>query len=93
MFAHILKSIDKRSDVDPADKQRAEQEYGKDIAYADPVNKKYPIDTEDHIRAAWNYINKPEDAGKYGDRDLKTLRGRIIAAWRKNIDKAGPPSA
>src|SRR5215831_8093109 len=38
--------------------------YG-DVKYADPGyqsdgKKRYPIDTEKHIRAAWNYINKPK---------------------------------
>jgi hypothetical protein len=44
--------IDKRDDVDPKD---GEREYG-DAEFADPVNKKYPIDTEKHVRAAWSYM-------------------------------------
>ncbi len=64
-----------------------------DVAYADEKNKKYPIDTEEHIRAAWSYINKEKDAAEYDAAELKTIKGKIIAAWKKEIDKDGPPSA
>lgn len=66
--------------------------YG-DVKFADEDNKKYPIDTEEHIRAAWNYINKKKNAAKYSAEDLKTVKGKIVAAWKKEIDKEGPPSA
>lgn len=92
MYAHVLKGIDKRSDVDAADKARAESDYG-DVKFADPTNKKYPIDTEEHIRAAWNYINKPNDSDKYSAEDVKAMKAKIIAAWKKHVDKDGPPSA
>src|SRR6185312_11663118 len=44
-------------------------DYG-DVEYADPGyqpdgKKRYPIDTAEHIRAAWNYINKKKNADKY----------------------------
>src|SRR5207249_3275639 len=80
-----------RSDVSEADKKRAKDEYG-DVQYADEKNKKYPIDTEAHIRAAWNYIDKDKNASKYSAEDLKKIKARIVAAWKKVIDKAGPPS-
>lgn len=72
--------------------KEGEDKYG-DVKFADPKNKKYPIDTEQHIRAAWNYINKPKNAGKYSAEDLKTIKDRIIAAWKKTISSDGPPSA
>ena len=37
--------IERRDDVNP---KRGEHEYG-DVDFADPVNKKYPIDTPTHI--------------------------------------------
>ena len=85
------KSIDKRPDVTPADKEHAQSEYG-DVNFADEKNKKYPIDTEEHIRAAWNYINKEGNAGKYDPDEVATIKGKIVAAWKNKIDKAGPPS-
>lgn len=81
--------IAKRDDTKPTE---GESEYG-DVKFADPKNKKYPIDTEEHIRAAWNYINKPDSAAQYSAADVDTIKGHIIAAWKDKIDKAGPPSA
>lgn len=65
--------------------------YGK-VEYADPAEGKYPIDTEEHIRAAWNYVNKPKNATILGEKAAST-RAKIIAAWKKKIDPKGPPSA
>jgi len=45
--------IEKRDDVNP---QEGVHEYGR-VQFADPTNHKYPIDTPEHIRAAWSYIN------------------------------------
>jgi len=84
-----LKKIAARQDVKP---EEGERKYG-DVNFADEKNKKYPIDTEAHIRAAWNYINKAKNAAKYSPEDLKIIKGRIIAAWKDKIDPAGPPSA
>jgi Caudovirus prohead serine protease len=71
--------------------------YG-EVAYADPgyqddKKKRYPIDSEKHIRAAWNYINKPKNAGKYSAEQVKHIKSKIIAAWQDKIDPEGPPSA
>lgn len=85
---HLFK-IAERKDVNP---ESGKKKYG-DVKFADEKNKKYPIDSEAHIRAAWNYINKPKNAGKYSADDLKTIKGKIIAAWKSKIDKDGPPSA
>ncbi len=81
----------RREDVSAADKKRAVGEYG-DVTYADEENKKYPIDTEKHIRAAWNYIRMPRNAAKYADKGA-SIKRKIIAAWKKKIDSKGPPSA
>jgi phage head maturation protease len=79
----------------PAEKS-ADKPYG-DVTYADPGHRKdgkarYPIDSEDHIRAAWNYIHKPKNAKKYGNDDLASVKNKIIAAWKEKIHKDGPPS-
>lgn len=85
----IVEKVSERSDSDPAE---GEDKYG-DVTFADPTNKKYPIDTVEHIRAAWNYINKPKNAGKYSAKDAAAIKRRIVAAWKAKIDKDGPPSA
>lgn len=74
-----------------------EEPYG-DVKYADPGyqpdhEKRYPIDTEEHIRAAWNYIHKIRDEDKYTAKQREEIEHRIIAAWKDKIDKAGPPEA
>jgi uncharacterized coiled-coil protein SlyX len=66
--------------------------------YADPGfqsdgKKRYPIDTEAHIRAAWNYIHQPKNAGLYTKEQLDRITARIVAAWKDRIDEGGPPSA
>jgi hypothetical protein len=78
-----------REDVNP---KSGEKKYG-DVKFADAKNKKYPIDTEAHIRAAWNYINKEKNAAKYSAEDAKSIKSAIVAAWKDKIDKEGPPSA
>ncbi len=72
-------------------------DYG-DVEYADSGlqadgKKRYPIDTAEHIRAAWSYINKPENCSKYGSGDCAKVKAKIVAAWKEHVDKDGPPSA
>jgi len=86
------KAISKRPDVTAADRQRAQGEYG-NVEYADSVNKKYPIDTEEHIRAAWNYIGQAKNQAQYSAAEVATIKRKIIAAWKKKIDPEGPPGA
>lgn len=80
-----------RADVSTADKERAVKEYG-NVTYADETNKKYPIDTEEHIRAAWSYINMPKNQAMYADKGA-AIKAKIVAAWKKVIDPKGPPEA
>lgn len=82
------KAIGKRKDINPKDGIAS---YG-NITFADQKNKKYPIDTEEHIRAAWTYISQEKNAAKYEADEVTAIKKRIVAAWKKLIDKAGPPS-
>lgn len=68
--------------------------YG-NVAYADPKNGKYPIDTAAHAKAAWSYINMPKNAAKYpmNGVTLSDVKGRIKAACAKfGIDTSGSNS-
>lgn len=56
--------------------------YG-DVTYADPKNGKYPIDTAEHTRAAWSYINQAKNAAEYSAKELAAIKGRIRSAARK----------
>jgi len=68
------------------DEFAATEPYG-DVKYADPGyrdnKKRYPIDTPDHIRAAWAYINVPKNAGMYTDEQLASIKSKIQAAAKK----------
>ncbi|MEP6704218.1 MAG: DUF6582 domain-containing protein [Acidobacteriota bacterium] len=72
-------TIHKREEVDPG---RGEDEYG-DVEFADPVNNKYPIDTEKHVRAAWSYINQRDNAAKYENGEVELIKSRIVKAAEK----------
>jgi hypothetical protein len=70
----------------------------RELIYADPGHQpdgkhRYPIDTERHVRAAWNYINRPSNARRYTTDQVGRIRAAIIAAWKEKIDIEGPPSA
>ena len=71
--------IDKRDDVNP---KSGETEYG-DVEFADPVNNKYPIDSEKHVRAAWSYINHEDNAAKYDKDEVALIKKRIKKAAKK----------
>ena len=72
--------IDRREDVNP---HEGERRYG-DVEFADTVNNKYPIDTAEHVRAAWNYIHHKDNAGKYEKSEVEAIKKRIQGAARKH---------
>jgi hypothetical protein len=72
--------IDRREDVNP---NEGERKYG-DVEFADSTNKKYPIDTPEHIRAAWSYINHADNAAKYDVDEVEVIRQRIKRAAKRH---------
>lgn len=66
--------------------------YG-NVTYADPgyqadKQARYPIDSEEHVRAAWSYINQADNASRYSANQLTAIKKRIMDAMRKyGIDK------
>ncbi|MFB9926002.1 DUF6582 domain-containing protein [Amycolatopsis halotolerans] len=80
----VTESVDAEvSFVDEADKAP----YG-DVKYADPGYqkdkvKRYPLDTKDHAKAAWSYINQAKNAALYNATQLKAVRSRIKGALKK----------
>lgn len=79
-----------RRTAEPDDDERADdpkKPYG-DVTYADPGyqkdgKKRYPLDSEDHCKAAWSYINMPKNAAKYTPEQLAKIKGKIKAALKK----------
>jgi len=74
-----MAKIERRDDVSP---KEGEREYG-DVAFADPTNKKYPIDSAEHVRAAWSYINHRDNAAKYDADEVRTIKDRIRRAAKR----------
>jgi hypothetical protein len=72
--------IERRPDVNPGE---GEREYG-DVTFADPVNKKYPVDTPEHVRAAWSYIHHKDNAAKYEPGEVREIKVRIRRAAVKH---------
>lgn len=72
--------IDKRDD---ANSEEGGRKYG-DVTFADPVNNKYPIDTPEHVRAAWNYINHKDNAAKYDADEVETIKSRVKSAAKQH---------
>lgn len=64
--------------------------------YADPGyqsdgQKRYPLDSESDIRAAWAHIHQLVNAGQYTDTQIAHIKARIVAAWQERIGVDGPP--
>jgi hypothetical protein len=68
----------------PPAPRAAAKPYG-NVAYADPKNGKYPIDTAAHAKAALAYISMPKNAAKYplNGVTLSSVKARITAACKK----------
>jgi hypothetical protein len=52
--------------------------------YQSDKKKRYPINTEDHARAPWSYINKEDNASTYSSDDLKKVNSRIKRTCKKS---------
>lgn len=68
--------IHRRRDTDPTE---GLDKYGPTL-FADPTNKKYPIDTPGRIKAAWAYIHQPRNAAKYTAAERRSITSRIRKA-------------
>lgn len=84
-------------DLQKKDGDKPAGDYG-DVEYADPGYQsdgkpRYPIDSEERIRAAWDYINKKKNQSKYSSDEVSKIKAKIVAAWKDKIDSEGPPSA
>jgi Caudovirus prohead serine protease len=69
------------------EKKDSDKPYG-DVTYADPGYQedgkhRYPIDTEEHVRAAWSYINQEKNQSAYSSSELSSIKGKIKSAAKK----------
>ena len=65
-------------------KLAASKQYG-NVAYADPKNSKYPINSAARVRAAWAYICMPRNAAEYplNGVTLQEVKNNILSAAKK----------
>jgi peptidoglycan hydrolase-like protein with peptidoglycan-binding domain len=68
-------------------KAASSEPYG-DVGYADPGyqddgKKRYPLDSEEHCKAAWAYINVPANQEPYTAEQVAAIKAKILAAGRK----------
>jgi hypothetical protein len=80
------------SDVASSDKPYGDVHYCDNGMQSDG-KKRFPCDTEEHIRAAWSYSHHQNVTSKYTPEQLAKLHSCIESAWKAKIDPAGPPSA
>ena len=81
----VERVLDAMSEILEADDPK--KPYG-NVTYADPgyqadKKKRYPLDTEQHVKAAWSYINMEKNAGKYSSAQLSRIKGKIKSAAKK----------
>jgi HK97 family phage prohead protease len=96
--AEALRCLGRRGEAPRADAPDAERDPDGAVPYADPGycedgRKRYPIDSEPHIRAAWAYIHQRDNAARYTEGQLARIKERIITAWQQEIGPDGPPAA
>lgn len=83
----MTKRIHRRLDAQPSE---GLDKYGPTI-FADPTNKKYPIDTPGRIKAAWAYIHQPSNSAKYTAAERRTIMGHIRkAAKARRVELPDP---
>jgi hypothetical protein len=68
--------IARRTDINPVEGLR---EFG-DVPFADPTNHVFPVDTPEHVRAAWTAISQQGNAAKYRAEDVAIIKERIRQA-------------
>lgn len=73
--------------LNPSEERDPKAPYG-NVTYADPgyqadKKKRYPLDTKDHAKAAWSYINMPKNAKKYTSSQLASIKAKIKAALKR----------
>ena len=84
MATESATSEDSTVEADKAERKSPPKGYPSDPSqYLDPQGWKYPVDTEEHVRAALSYLSQESNASKYSDSQLKTMWSKLKAAANK----------
>ena len=70
---------EKEGDYGPA----SEAQYA-DPGYQSDKKPRYPLSTKEKCKAAWGYINHPDNAAKYTPKQLAAMKSKIKAACKKH---------
>jgi hypothetical protein len=86
-FSVVINPAVKTAYINNSQKNEEKEPHGK-VPYADPGYqkdgvKRYPIDTEKHIRAAWSYINVPKNREFYTADQIKKIESKIKSAAKQ----------
>src|SRR6266702_2908415 len=54
-----------------------------DLGFQKDGRKRYPIDTSEHIKTSWQFINQAEDASRYSTDQLARIKNKIKVAAEK----------
>jgi len=92
-FSVVINPAIKTAYINNSQKEdlKSKKPYG-DVSYADPGYQKdgmfrYPLDTVNHVRSAWNYINMPKNQKFYSESELGKIKSKIKqAAERQDIE-------
>ena len=85
-----MRGSDLSADVNPGGEEQSPE-----TPFADPNSRKFPLDTEEHIRAAWTLVSDTENpALSYdaGEREALKERIRQAAADRAIALDSGTPA-
>jgi len=83
VFMRVAKKSTEPNEMESGHKSAPKGYPKKKIEYADPKNFKYPIDTEEHARAAWSYIHQERNRKGYTSEELAYIESRIKRALKK----------
>lgn len=56
--------------------------------FADVANKKYPLDNDAQVIAAWQYVNTAKAADLYDTDALKAIKDEVCKAWEERFGAA-----
>jgi hypothetical protein len=74
------KQIWHRKDIIPEEDEREFES----VEYADPENRRFPLDTAVQVLASWRAVHSKENASKYSEDDLQSIKDRIITAAQEH---------
>jgi hypothetical protein len=80
--SEVTKTVESKDSAKAGNKPYGNVRYA-DPGYQDDKKARYPIDTEEHVKAALSYFGKAGNRAKYSAEQQKAILGRIRSAARR----------